>query len=214
MTVARSTKHASRKMTMLQTAAVTIIAFTIVIAVFYYVGLFNEFQNLPDQTSSTPTTPDQTMPSTTTPDQATLSPARNLEGTWKTAFAVKFYIKTDFETGELQDVGSENRAMTWIITETSDENVVDVEVSFTSSNRQLTADSGYTPDVSPVFLTGTISGTRLTLTTGGSTFEESHSVGTFSFTTDIITGTWDDQWSLAYGQEVYTTTNSLKLSRQ
>jgi hypothetical protein len=133
-----------------------------------------------------------------------------LEGTWKTPFSTKFYIKTDFETGQLQDVGSENRTMTWTITSTSDENTVNIEVQFTGSNLQLVDGSGYTPDVSPMFLTGTISGTRLTLTTGGS---EDRTIGQFSFTIDIITGTWNDQWIMVYEQEVYTTTNSLTLTR-
>jgi hypothetical protein len=176
-------------MSKLQTAAIVIIAFTVTIASLYYLGVFDEFQAL----SPTP-----------------LTPARNLEGTWKTTFAVKFYIKTDFDTfGELKDVGSENRTVTWIITGTSDENEVNVEVRFTVSNRQLASDSGYVPDVSPNFLTGTISGTRLTLTEGGS-----RTVGEFSFTTDIITGTWSDRWSMVYEQEVYTATNSLILTRQ
>ncbi len=48
--------------------------------------------------------------------QYPLTLARNLEGTWRTTFPVKFYIKTDFETSELQDVGSENRTMIWKIT--------------------------------------------------------------------------------------------------
>ena len=181
----------------MQIAAVVLIAFTVTIGLFYYFyyfGVFDEFQ---------------------AQNPATLTPARNLEGTWKTTFLVRFYIKTDFETfGELKDVGSENRTMTWIITGTSDENVVDVEVSFTVSNRQLVSGSGYTPDVSPMFFTGTISGTRLTLTTGGGQFSESRTVGEFSFTTDIVTGTWSDRWSMAYEQEVYTQTNSLKLVRQ
>ena len=181
-------------MSKLQTAAIVIIAFTVTIASLYYLGVFDEFQAL----SPTP-----------------LTPARNLEGTWKTAFPVKFYIKTDFDTfGELKDVGSENRTMTWIITATSDENVVDVEVYFTVSNRQLVTGSGYTPDVSPMFLKGTISGTRLTLKTGGSQLSDSRTVGEFSFTTDIITGTWNDHWSMVYEQEIYTTTNSLILTRQ
>jgi hypothetical protein len=100
--------------------------------------------------------------------------------------------------------------MTWTITSTSDENTVNIEVQFTGSNLQLVDGSGYTPDVSPMFLTGTISGTRLTLTTGGS---EDRTIGQFSFTTDIITGTWNDQWIMVYEQEVYTTTNSLTLTR-
>jgi hypothetical protein len=65
-----------------------------------------------------------------------------------------------------------------------------------------------TPDVSPMFLTSTISGTRLTLKTGDRT------VGEFSFTTDIITGTWSDHWSMVYEQEVYTATTGLILARQ
>ena len=196
LTADASVKQAPKKMSPIQIAAVVIIVFTVTIALFYYVGFFDDF-SVNDGSQGLDTNP--------TP----LTPARNLEGTWKTSFPVKFYIKTDFETfGELKDVGSEDRTMTWVITGTSDENVVDVEVSFTVSNRQLATGSGYTPDVSPMFLTGTISGTRLTLTSSGRT------IGEFSFTTDIITGTWSDHWSMAYEQEVYTTTNSLTLNRQ
>jgi hypothetical protein len=182
------------QMSKLQTAAIIIIAFTVVIGAFYYLGVFDEFLALNAG-------PEQTSPP--------LTPARNLEGTWKTVFPVTFYIKTDYETfGEMQDVGMENRTMTWIITGTNDENTVSVEVRFAASNRQLVPDSGYTPDVSPMFLTGTISGTRLTLKTGDRT------IGEVSFTTDIITGTWSDQWSMVYEQEVYTTTNSLIVTKQ
>ncbi len=187
-------------MSKLQNAAIVVIAFTVTIAAFYYLGVFDEFQGVTNQNT----------PTNATPNPVSLTPARNLEGTWKTAFPVTFYIKTDFETfGELQDVGSENRTMTWIITATGDENVVNVEVQFAVSNRQLVSDSGYTPDVSPMFLKGTISGTRLTLTTG-----DNGTIGEFNFTTDIITGTWSDHWSMAYEQEVYTATNNLVLTRQ
>src|SRR3990170_1055615 len=196
LTADASVKQAPKKMSPIQIAAVVIIVFTVTIALFYYVGFFDDF-SVNDGSQGLDTNP--------TP----LTPARNLEGAWKTSFPVKFYIKTDFETfGELKDVGSEDRTMTWVITATSNENIVDVEVSFTISNRQLATGSGYTPDVSPTFLTGTISGTRLTLASSGTT------IGEFSFTTDIITGTWSDHWSMAYEQEVYTTTNSLVLTRQ
>jgi hypothetical protein len=187
-------------MSKLQTAAIVVIAFTVTIAAFYYLGVFNEIQDVTNQNTQT----------NATPSPASLTPARNLEGTWKTSFPVTFYIKTDFETfGELQDVGSENRTMTWIITATGDENVVNVEVRFAVSSRLLVSDSGYTPDVSPMFLKGAISGTRLTLTTG-----DNRTIGEFSFTTDIIKGTWNDHWSMAYEQEVYTATNSLILTKQ
>jgi hypothetical protein len=199
LTEAPSSKQ-PKTMSKLQTAAIVVIAFTVTIAAFYYLGVFNEIQDVTNQNTQT----------NATPSPASLTPARNLEGTWKTSFPVTFYIKTDFETfGELQDVGSENRTMTWIITATGDENVVNVEVRFTVSSRLLVSDSGYTPDVSPMFLKGAISGTRLTLTTG-----DNRTIGEFSFTTDIFKGTWNDHWSMAYEQEVYTATNSLILTKQ
>jgi hypothetical protein len=196
MAASNSVKQAPKQMSKLQTAAIIIIAFTVVFAAFYTLGVFDDF--FQTQTSQNP----QNTPP--------LTPARNLEGTWKTAFPVTFYIKTDFESfGDLQDVGSENRTMTWIITATSDENVVNVEVRFMVSNRLLVADSGYTPDVSPMFYKGVISGTRLTLETG-----DNSTVGEFNFTTDIMTGTWSDHWSMVYEQQVYTATNALILTRQ
>jgi hypothetical protein len=175
-------------MSKLQTAAIIVIACTITIAIFYSMGIFDEFQDT---------------------DSTHLTPARKLEGTWKTTFPVKFYIKTDYQTfDQLEDVGSENRTMTWTITATSDENIVNVEVRFTVSDRQLVPDSGYTPDVSPMFLEGVISGTRLTLKTGDRTICECN------FTTDIITATWNDHWNMVYEQQVYTATNNLILTRQ
>jgi hypothetical protein len=185
-------KKSTKKTSKAQTVAVAVLAFTVAMTALYYTGVFDDFQAM----SSTQ-----------------LTPARNLEGTWRTTFPAKFYIKTDFENfGELKEVGSENRTMTWMITKTSDENVVDVEVRFTVSGRLVVADSGYTPDVSPAFLKGTISGTRLTLTTGGSHLSDSRTIGEFSFTTDTIQGSWNDQWSMVYEQEVFT--NNLILNRQ
>ncbi len=145
--------------------------------------------------------------SETDPTPTALTPARNLEGTWETPFPVTFYIRTDFTTGALEDVGRKDRGMTWTIAGTQYEDIVDVEVRFTVSNRVLPTGSGYTPDISPISLTGWINGTRLTLGT------EDRAVGTFDFTGDIITGTWDDRWSMVYEQEVYTKANALRLTK-
>src|SRR4030042_1874549 len=120
--MASTQKQVPKKMSKVQIAAIVVLSFTLTIAILYSMGVFDEFQAI----NPTP-----------------LTPARNLEGTWKTTFPVKFYIKTDFDTfGELQDVGSENRTMTWIITATSDENVVDLEVRVAVSNTQLVSASG------------------------------------------------------------------------
>lgn len=138
----------------------------------------------------------------------TLTPARELEGTWETTFPITFYIKTDFNSIDLEDVGSEEREMTWEITRTNDPNMVNIQVSWTTSNRTLITGSGYTPDIPLMDLTGTISSTELTLKTGNRV------IGVFSFTTDLMMGTWNDSWELAYAQEVYTKINELKLIRK
>lgn len=143
-----------------------------------------------------------------TTNSVNLSAARELEGTWETSSPVKFYIKTDFIGFELEDVGSEDRMMTWDVTSWG-ENEVYVDVYFTSSNMDLISGSGYTPDVSPMSLYGTISGTRLILADS-----RGRMIGNFSFTNDIIQGTWDDSWELAYAQEVYTEADKLILRRQ
>jgi hypothetical protein len=144
-----------------------------------------------------------------------LTPTRDIVGTWKTTFSTGFTIATDFSSFELQDVGSENRTMTWIITATNDENIVIVDVQFSYSNRQLIADSGYTPDVSPMQLKGIINGTQLTLMRADSgPIKQIGSVGVFTFTTHNMEGTWHDHWSGVYEQNVYTPTNGLKLTKQ
>ncbi len=181
--------------------ALQIIPIIIIIAsvtgALYFSGFFNENAggiNIPD----------------------TLTPTRNIEGTWITTFSTQFTIATDYQDFEtLADVGTENRTMTWIITGTGQENIVNVEVSFTYSDRQLISGSGYTPDVSPMYLTGVINGTQLTLTRADQgPIKQAGSVGVFTFTTTQMQGTWHDHWEGVWEQNVYTQTNSLKLMKQ
>jgi hypothetical protein len=150
----------------------------------------------------------------TTPEA--LTPTRDIVGTWTTAFSTNFAIATDFSTFQgIENVGSENRTMVWTITPTNNDDIVTVNVEFAYSNRVLIPDSGYTPDVSPMQLTGIINGTQLTLTRSDSgPIHQIGSVGVFTFTTDQMQGTWQDHWSGVYEQNVYTSSNSLKLIKQ
>ena len=105
--------------------------------------------------------------------------------------------------------------MTWTITGTSDEHVVLVNVQFDYSNRQLASASGYTPDTSFMQLTGIINGTQLTLTKGNAgPIEQIGTVGEFTFTSTQMEGTWHDHWNGVWEQNVYTSTNGLKLTKQ
>jgi hypothetical protein len=145
-----------------------------------------------------------------------LTPTRDIEGTWKTTFPTTFAIATDYATFEqLEDVGSEDRSMTWTITATDQENLLRVDVVFSYSNRQLIADSGYIPDVSMMQLTGIVNGTQLTLIKGDvGPIKQVDSVGAFTFTSNQMEGTWHDHWTGVYEQNVYTSTNGLKLVKQ
>jgi hypothetical protein len=169
-----------------------------IVGALYFAGFFNDFTNA----------------SISNGDK--LTPTRNIEGTWKTAIYTQFKIATDYESfGQLADVGSEDRTMTWTITGTSDERTVLVDVQFTYSNRQIDQGSGYVPDVSPMQLTGTINGTQLTLTKGDvGPIEQIGIVGVFTFTSNHMEGTWHDHWNGVYEQNVYTATNALKLIKQ
>jgi hypothetical protein len=149
-------------------------------------------------------------------DADILTPTRDIEGTWKTTLSTQFTIATDYDNfGQLTDVGSEDRTMTWTITSTDKENIVYVYIEFSYSNRQLTAGSGYTPDVSPMQLTGIINATQLTLAKSHvGPIDQIGSVGVFTFTSTQMEGTWHDHWNGVYEQNVYTTTNALKLMKQ
>jgi len=178
-----------------------VILIVCVFGALYFSGVFNDFGSAPNGDSD---------------NSGVLTPTRDIEGTWTTTFATEFKIATDYQTfTSLEDVGSEYRTMTWTITSTSNENIVLVNVAFSYSNRTLISSSGYTPDVSPMQLTGTINGSQLTLTRGDQgPIEQVGSVGVFTFTSTQMEGTWHDHWEGVYEQNVYTVTNGLKLMKQ
>ena len=146
----------------------------------------------------------------------TLTPTRDIEGTWKTTLATEFILATDYDDFEtLKDIGTEDRSMTWTISATDNENIVFVNVEFAVSNRQMTSGSGFIGDVSPMQLTGIINGTQLTLTKKDvGPIKQIGSVGVFTFTATQMEGTWHDHWTGVYEQNAYTATNGLKLMKQ
>jgi len=156
-----------------------------------------------------------------------LSPGPTLEnitGTWKTAFPVKFNIATEECGDELQLAATEDWEITFVITAGADENHVNIEMSFTTSNFQVVngcPGAGVIPEVSPLSLTGTISSVNLALKTKGFTEigttgqGQPTEAGNFHFTTDILTGTFDyTSTSFGGSQREYTKTNGLILKRQ
>ena len=145
-----------------------------------------------------------------------LSPARDITGIWMTDFPVTFYFQTDFCTPDLINVATEERTITWEIEEI-DENNVFITINFTNSNFTVTTDqcpnnnTGVVPDITTDFVQGEISSSGMTVTE----FKNTNNVlGEFTFTTDLMQGTWDVLNCIAYCQRVYTLPNAYKLSRQ
>lgn len=145
---------------------------------------------------------------------SSLTPARNITGIWKTTFATKFFICTDFCTSDIQVIGNEDWLVTWEISEISGrDDSVNVKMTYTRSNFQVTnsncsGGTGYIPEPSPMYLTAKISSALLKLYYGDD------KIGDFGFTTDLMQGTFDFQWCLIFCQRIYTETNQLKLIRQ
>lgn len=149
-------------------------------------------------------------------DTPLLTPARKLDGTWKTSIPVKFYYETeycDFVTEQL--MATENRMVTWVIqADASDPNgnTVNITMNYTDDNFTILqlcmGSTGIVPEVRPMFLTGTINGDFLTVKSG------STSCGTFNFTTSNMQGNWDNTNCSVWCQHVYTVNQELILRKQ
>lgn len=129
---------------------------------------------------------------------AELTPARSITGTWTTPLAVSMNLQSDFCNGTRQTVAKQTWLVTWIITEREGtSNGVDIEMRITQRSAVTAVPScsgginSYVPEPSPLFMEGTISGSRLqfyNLTTNAA-FDG-------DLTTDNITGRfglWDCQ---------------------
>ncbi len=132
--------------------------------------------------------------------------AGNISGTW--TGTADFNIATDANTfdGTLEYFGYETREVTWVIT--SQSSGFEIEYTYDLISRDLQDGSMYVPDVTPTYLTGTLSGSTLTVEMDGRV------VGTFAVDGNTMTGTWDDEWAMLYAQRVYTDANSLVLTKQ
>ena len=140
-----------------------------------------------------------------------LTPARSIVGTWKASAPSTVKFDTDFCTADLSLVASQGWTITLDIRAGANENSVDAAMSFVTSGAEIISGcpgTGVVPEVSPLLLTGNVSGTRLELRTGTTP------VAKFNFTTDIMTGYLDYSWCSAYCQREYTDANAIVLRRQ
>lgn len=154
---------------------------------------------------------DKTLPTSETP----LTPARNLVGTWKTFAPVTFYYTSDFCSDTKETTQAGDWTVTWIITAVSgNENKVNIQMNYARSNERRLPNScnfsdGWLPWVSPYFLTGTVSGSTLTIHDTLSDMDYSG-----AFTSVSLDGTWVHWECIIYCYGEFTLTNQLKLFKQ
>jgi len=119
---------------------------------------------------------------------STLSPARSLVGTWKTPSPTTFYYSTDF-CSTYERVASFSLSSQWVITAGNSDtvNIEWDEISATSPVSIISPSCNYyVPWVFPTFLVGVVSSSQLTV------YNNNVNVGSFSFTTNNITGTYNE----------------------
>lgn len=142
-----------------------------------------------------------------------LPPARSLIGKWKTPLYVTFYTQMDSSRGVFEDVITEKRNITWIITKGLNANTVNIRQTYKSKDYTV-LDTGIlippVPGNSP-YLVGKISGTRLTVKDWSG-----RKCGNFTFTSDHMQGAWDrtETVGIYTVDRVYTKKKELKLLKK
>lgn len=130
-------------------------------------------------------------------ESGSLSPARNISGTWKTVLTPPtFYYYSDI-CGTYGRVAKTQIGIKWIVTESSS-NKVDIEMYRTSSASVVLMVSQacalYVPLVSPTFLKGEISSSQLTLKDS-----KGRTVGVFSILTNNLKGDFNSTFDTFCG---------------
>ena len=62
------------------------------------------------------------------------APSSKVTGNWKSEVPIEVRVQTDFCTGSLVDVATMDWNVQWTVTETDDPNVINIKMTYTSSN--------------------------------------------------------------------------------
>ncbi len=143
-----------------------------------------------------------------------LSPARNLEGNWETKISPTLYYYSD-ACGTYQRVAKVQIGMRWEITSTGS-NTISIDIVRTSSSAvTLLVSPGcalFIPLTALISINGEISSSQLTLTD-----PQGRLIGSFSFTSDILTGDFNsnfDKFCGLYCTGVASDSKAVSLIRQ
>lgn len=146
---------------------------------------------------------------------APLTPARQLEGTWRSAINIPMNYQTDF-CGPKQVVGTSTWNVTWILTAVQGfTNVLDVEMRYTTTGMTRvnsacgSGSTGWLPLPSPIFLRMTVSSSAFTAVDNGNGISVSG-----SYTSNLMNGTWVHYDCVIYCFGEFSPSGEFKLVKQ
>ena len=139
-----------------------------------------------------------------------LTPANKFVGKWKSENPILVKVKTDFCTNTLEDVATMMWTVNWVVTETDNPNVVDIVMSYSSSNFTITNPNctfgaGYVPEPQPMHIKGYITDNSITIE------YDNLEILTMDYVNNEITGELSYSYCMVYCQEIYTDENDFSV---
>ena len=139
-----------------------------------------------------------------------LTPANKFVGKWKSENPILIKVKTDFCTNTLEDVATMMWTVNWVVTETDNPNVVDIVMSYSSSNFTITNPNctfgaGYVPEPQPMHIKGYITDNSITIE------YDNLEILTMDYVNNEITGELLYSYCMVYCQEIYTDENDFSV---
>ena len=139
-----------------------------------------------------------------------LTPANKFVGKWKSENPILIKVKTDFCTNTLEDVATMMWTVNWVVTETDNPNVVDIVMSYSSSNFTITNPNctfgaGYVPEPQPMHIKGYITDNSITIE------YDNLEILTMDYVNNEITGELSYSYCMVYCQEIYTDENDFSV---
>jgi hypothetical protein len=137
--------------------------------------------------------------------------ANKFLGKWKSENPILVKIKTDFCTNSLEDVATMEWIVNWVVTETENPNVVDIVMSYSSSNFTVvnpncTFGVGYVPEPQPMYIKGYITDNSITIDYCN------EDILTMEYVNNEITGELSYSYCMVYCQEIYTDENDFSVT--
>lgn len=140
-----------------------------------------------------------------------VTPSNKFVGKWKSETPILVKVKTDFCTNTLEDVATMEWTVNWVVTETDNPNIVDIVMSYSSSNFTITNPdctfgAGYVPEPQPMHIKGYITNNSITIE------YDNLEILTMDYVNNKITGELSYSYCVVYCQEIYTDENDFSVA--